>query len=102
MSQQMRAVAVALLVLLHTSFLLAGPRPRARDLGVPFDGTPGTLNAITDVAGVEVGHTTLIKGEGKLVVGQDMTGINGRKVYALPHDRLREVLRKYKRLEGEK
>ena len=46
------------------------PKPRARDLGVPFDGTPGPLNAITDVAGVEVGHTTLISGEGKLVVGQ--------------------------------
>ncbi len=45
-------------------------KPRARDLGVPFDGAPGPLNAITDVAGVEVGHTTLISGEGKLVVGQ--------------------------------
>jgi D-aminopeptidase len=45
-------------------------KPRARDLGVPFDGTPGPLNAITDVAGVTVGHTTLISGEGKLVVGQ--------------------------------
>lgn len=44
--------------------------PRARDLGVPFDGTPGPQNAITDVAGVEVGHVTLISGEGKLVVGQ--------------------------------
>src|SRR5262245_4396841 len=43
--------------------------PRARDLGVPFEGTPGPLNAITDVAGVEVGHTTLVRGEGKLVVG---------------------------------
>jgi D-aminopeptidase len=43
---------------------------RARDLGVPFDGTPGPLNAITDVAGVEIGYTTLISGDGKLVVGQ--------------------------------
>jgi L-aminopeptidase/D-esterase-like protein len=43
--------------------------PRARDLGVPLDGTPGPLNAITDVKGVEVGHTTLISGEGKLQVG---------------------------------
>ncbi len=48
----------------------AGSKPRARDLGVPFDGTPGPLNAITDVAGVEVGHTTLMSGEGKLKVGQ--------------------------------
>jgi L-aminopeptidase/D-esterase-like protein len=45
-------------------------KPRARDLGVPFDGTPGALNAITDVAGVFVGHTTLISGEGKLQVGK--------------------------------
>jgi len=43
---------------------------RARDLGVPFDGTPGPLNAITDVAGVTVGHTTLISGEGKLQIGK--------------------------------
>jgi D-aminopeptidase len=48
----------------------APPHPRARDLGVPFDGTPGPLNAITDVAGVTVGHATIISGQGKLVVGQ--------------------------------
>jgi L-aminopeptidase/D-esterase-like protein len=47
----------------------AQSKPRARDLGVPFDGTPGALNAITDVAGVEVGVTTLISGEGALKVG---------------------------------
>ncbi|MGA2391180.1 MAG: P1 family peptidase [Candidatus Sulfotelmatobacter sp.] len=45
-------------------------KPRARDLGVPFDGKSGPNNAITDVAGVEVGHTTLISGSGKLVVGK--------------------------------
>src|SRR5882762_3989171 len=45
-------------------------KPRARDLGVPFDGTPGPFNAITDVSGVTVGHTTLIFGEGKLQVGK--------------------------------
>jgi L-aminopeptidase/D-esterase-like protein len=43
---------------------------RARDLGISFDGTPGPFNAITDVAGVEVGYSTLIEGEGKLEVGQ--------------------------------
>jgi len=43
---------------------------RARDLGILLDGTPGKLNAITDVAGVEVGHATLISGEGRLVVGE--------------------------------
>jgi L-aminopeptidase/D-esterase-like protein len=45
-------------------------KPRARDLGVPFEGTPGGFNAITDVKGVEVGHVTLISGEGRLVAGR--------------------------------
>ena len=45
-------------------------KPRARDLGFPFDGMPGPLNAITDVPGVTVGHTTLIEGDGPLRVGQ--------------------------------
>jgi len=45
-------------------------KERARDLGIPLDGQPGPLDAITDVAGVEVGHTTLIAGSGKLVVGR--------------------------------
>ena len=45
-------------------------KPRARDLGIPFEGSPGTWNAITDVQGVEVGQTTLISGDGKLQVGK--------------------------------
>ena len=48
----------------------AADKPRARALGIPFDGTPGPLDAITDVVGVEVGFTTLISGEGKLQVGE--------------------------------
>ncbi len=48
----------------------AAKKTRARDLGVPFDGTPGKFNAITDVPGVLVGHTTLISGEGKLQIGK--------------------------------
>ena len=53
-------------------FLASAPQAqdRARDLGIPFDGQPGPLNAITDVAGVEVGHVTLIEGEGALQVGK--------------------------------
>jgi D-aminopeptidase len=53
-------------------------KPRARDLGVPFDGNPGPLNAITDVKGVEVGYTTIISGEGplKVGVGPVRTGVN--------------------------
>ena len=73
------ALAIVFLLSSHlgTSKLLAqnfsavgSPEPRARDLGVPFDGTPGPFNAITDVSGVEVGFKTLIAGEGKLVVGK--------------------------------
>lgn len=45
-------------------------KPRARDLGVPFEGRPGPLNAITDVQGVEVGHSTIISGDGPLEVGK--------------------------------
>jgi len=56
-------------LLLSAAALAAGP-PRARDLGVPFDGTPGPLDAITDVSGVEVGHSTIVRGEGALTVGQ--------------------------------
>lgn len=45
-------------------------KPRARDLGISFDGVPGPFNAITDVEGVTVGQQTLISGEGELVVGE--------------------------------
>lgn len=44
-------------------------KPRARDLGIPFVGTPGVFNAITDVQGVEVGYSTIISGKGKNTVG---------------------------------
>jgi len=52
-----------------TLLAAANPPERARDLGIPFEGTPGALNAITDVPGVEVGHKTLIEGSGPLKVG---------------------------------
>src|SRR6266702_3900390 len=57
-------------VLFFAVLVSAQTKPRARDLGVPFDGIPGPFNAITDVKGVEVGHTTLISGEGPLKVGE--------------------------------
>jgi D-aminopeptidase len=67
------ATLVLVLFCLHTVTAVAYVAPgtiRARDLGIPFDGRPGELDAITDVSGVEVGHTTLIEGDGKLIVGQ--------------------------------
>src|SRR5438552_18178218 len=63
------AALVSMLVFLLGAGLSAQTKSRARDLRVPFDGTPGPLNAITDVKGVEGGHTTLISGEGTLKVG---------------------------------
>ncbi len=62
---------VALLLAFSCAMATAGESAtRARDLGIPFAGQPGPLNAITDVAGVEVGQVTLISGEGKLEVGK--------------------------------
>jgi D-aminopeptidase len=59
-----------IIALASCSILRAQMEPRARELGVPFEGTPGPLNAITDVKGVEVGYRTLIFGEGKLEAGK--------------------------------
>src|ERR1700739_2974441 len=70
MLAQVRQSRIELAFALFAASLSAKTNPRARDLGVPFDGTPGPNNAITDVKGVEVGHTTLISGEGKLIVGK--------------------------------
>lgn len=50
------------LLFLATCLLPAQTKPRARALGIPLDGVPGKWNAITDVAGVEAGHVTLIEG----------------------------------------
>ena len=61
--------AVVICVFACIAAALAQSTPRARDLSIPFDGTSGALNAITDVKGVEVGHTTLVSGSGKLQVG---------------------------------
>ena len=62
---QSRTLAFIATLLFIAHLAAAQTKPRARDLGVPFDGTPGPNNAITDVKGVEVGHTTLISGEGQ-------------------------------------
>lgn len=63
---------------------------RARALGIPFQGRPGKLNAITDVAGVEVGFTTLIRGEGKLVVGQGPIRTGVTAIIPRGHDSLND------------
>ncbi len=58
------------LIVLAVALNANGQKPRARDIGIPFDGTPGKFNAITDVKGVEVGYSTLISGEGKNIRGK--------------------------------
>jgi D-aminopeptidase len=64
-----RIAFCAALVALPAGLLAQSPA-RARDLGIPLEGRPGRYDAITDVAGVEVGATTLNEGSGKLVVGR--------------------------------
>lgn len=80
---------IACLLALWSSLAAAQAKPRARELGIPFDGVPGRLNAITDVAGVEVGQTTIIRGDGKLVPGKGpvRTGVTA----VLPGERHRAI-----------
>ncbi len=65
----MRSSLLLSVALMACSAGLEAQKPRERDLKLPIGGTPGPLDAITDVAGVEVGHTTLVAGAGKLIVG---------------------------------
>ncbi|GAB4045197.1 DmpA family aminopeptidase [Spirosoma litoris] len=57
-------------LVLVSQFAVYAQKPRARDIGIPFDGITGKFNAITDVKGVEVGYSTIISGEGKNVLGK--------------------------------
>ncbi|WP_194977148.1 hypothetical protein [Aquiflexum lacus] len=73
----MKRSIVFILLILNLS-ITYGQKPRARELGVPFNGTTGQFNA--------------------MIAAETMEGINGNKSYALPHDLLVEVLKKYNRL----
>ena len=66
----MKAIFILFFMVASATSFSQEKKPRARDIGIPFDGTPGKYNAITDVAGVEVGQTTLIEGSGKLEKGK--------------------------------
>jgi len=61
-------IVIILLLLVYCS--MYAQKPRARDIGIPFDGTPGKFNAITDVKDVEVGYSTIISGTGKNIRGK--------------------------------
>jgi len=68
-ARTLHVLVIAFAFCLWPAALMCQDKPRARDLGIPFDGSPGPFNAITDVHGVEVGFATLISGSGKLAVG---------------------------------
>lgn len=82
---------IVLLAALWPALAAADAAPRARDLGVPFEGTPGRYNAITDVDGVLVGHTTLIEGEGALEPGKGPVRTGVTAVLPLGRDMSRSV-----------
>lgn len=66
----MRKIIAGILCFITIVQVAAAQKPRARDIGIPFDGTPGKFNAITDVNGVEVGYRTIISGTGKNIRGK--------------------------------
>ncbi|MCP1381633.1 DmpA family aminopeptidase [Runella salmonicolor] len=65
----MKIILFFVVSLLSQSFSFA-QKPRAREIGIPFEGTTGKFNAITDVKGVEVGYSTIISGQGKNIRGK--------------------------------
>jgi len=86
-------------LLLLVSFISSAQTRRARDYGIPFDGTPGKFNAITDVGNVTAGHVTLIEGNGALRkgVGPVRTGVTA----ILPHGKeFRPVYANFYALNG--
>jgi len=76
---------------LHCSGAYAADVTRARDLGIPFEGQPGPLNAITDIDGLQVGHATLIRGEGPLVVGRGPVRTGVTAIFPLGKARMEGV-----------
>jgi D-aminopeptidase len=62
--------SLTLAILICVNSLVHAQKPRARDIGIPFEGTPGKFNAITDVKDVEVGFSTIIEGNGKNIIGK--------------------------------
>jgi D-aminopeptidase len=96
----MLALAVLASVALASAPLAAQAGGRARDLGVPLDGTPGPLDAITDVPGVTVGHTTLIRGTGRLVAGKGPVRTGVTAIFPRGRDDLAPVFAGWFSLNG--
>jgi len=75
-------------------------KPRARDLKIPFEGTPGKFNAITDVPGIEVGHKTIIQGSGKLEVGKGPARTGVTAIFPLGKSSMERVFASWFTLNG--
>jgi D-aminopeptidase len=101
-----RALALAAALLLGAAGLCAQqpgqgpPSERARDLGIPLDGTPGPLDAITDVPGVTVGHATIVRGSGRLVQGRGPVRTGVTAVFPRGRDDLSPVFAGWFSLNG--
>jgi D-aminopeptidase len=100
-----RVTVVALACALGAAPLPAQQPPReaherGRDLGIPFDGAPGPLNAITDVPGVTVGHTTLIRGAGRLTPGKGPVRTGVTAIFPRGRDDLSPVFAGWFSLNG--
>jgi L-aminopeptidase/D-esterase-like protein len=78
----------------------AEPGQRARDLGIPLEGAPGPLDAITDVPGVTVGHTTLVRGNGRLIPGKGPVRTGVTAVFPRGRDNLSPVFAGWFSLNG--
>ncbi len=88
------------MVLLPGALEAQAPRERARDLGIPLEGTAGPLDAITDVPGVTVGHTTVIRGSGPLRVGHGPVRTGVTAVFPRGRDNLAPVFAGWFSLNG--
>jgi L-aminopeptidase/D-esterase-like protein len=96
-----RAGAVLAVALLLGVAPAASQAPaRARDLGIPLEGTPGTLNAVTDVAGVAVGHETIVRGSGKLQIGKGPVRTGVTAIFPRGRDDLTPVFAGWFNLNG--
>jgi L-aminopeptidase/D-esterase-like protein len=95
-----RGLVLSLVVASFLATLPALAATRARDLGVPFEGVPGRHNAITDVVGVEVGHSTIIRGEGPLEVGKGPVRTGVTTIFPLGRAATDAVVAGYYALNG--
>ena len=91
---------VALLLVAPATAAPAQSSGRARDLGIPLEGTPGALNAITDIRGVAVGHETIVRGSGRLEVGKGPVRTGVTAIFPRGRDDLTPVFAGWFNLNG--